>query len=166
MKKSVLFTALIAAVSAFNASAESFTVNVAVNKVLTPLSITQNNAMIIPTIQVDESLNNGDTLCSSYQTNYMNNNYCTGSGTNGKFTVSGTPYSSVSVVVDNTGQNISNGLLLNLYAQTNNGKTDNRTLDATGNAAHEVRGDVLLEDFNAVTSGNVVFNYNLTATYN
>ncbi len=166
MKKSLLFTALIAAATAFNASAESFTVNVAVNKVLTPLSITQTAAMVIPTIQVDESLNNGDVLCSSYYDVHPGTNYCTGTGSNGQFNINGTPYAEVTVRVDNTGQNVSNGLQLNLYAFNNNTQAEIKTLDSTGLATHQVRGDVVLSDFSAVSTSNVVFNYDLTATYN
>lgn len=165
MKKSVLFTALIAAASAFNASAESFTVGVDVNKVLTPLSITQNAAMVIPTIQVDESLDNGDVLCSSYYDVHPGKDYCTGTGSNGMFTVNGTPHALVSIVVDNTGNNVVGGLQLNLYAQTNNSQSELKTLDASGASPLQVRGDIVLQDYASVSTANLVFNYNVTATY-
>ena len=162
MKKTLLMASMLAATIA---NAETFSTSADVTKVLTPLSITEKTAMVLPQVQVDESTPDGSVICATYYTPFPTQNYCTGTGNNGSYTVAGTPFSNVAVTIEQTGNTVTDGISFQAYHTVNNVASRSITLASNGSFDVELRGDMKVNDKAAVVSKTYVFNFDLTAVY-
>ena len=153
MKKLAASIALIAGV-AFNSSAfaESASGNAA-TVLLTTITFVEDQIVDFGTIP------NGTGTCEMDAAGALSN-HCSGTGTPGQFTVSGTANQAVDISV--SAGSTDNGVTYSPLLASNGTTSDSATLDGAGDAVVNVIGDLVLA---AATGGSRSLTYTLTVNY-
>ena len=162
--KLIIASALTLAIS-MGASAESFSTTVDVTKVLTPITIQQKVQMVLPQISVDESTPVDTALCETTNTDWHpGKNYCSTTGINGVYTVSGSAFATAYVTVPSIGIQ-KDGFTFQAFGMASGTSDVTFAFDNAGKFDLELRGRMTLNDLSLVTTKAYVFDFDLVSTY-
>lgn len=165
MKNKLIVAGLLTLATSIGASAESFSTSVDVTKVLTPISISQTTQMVLPQITVDISTPVNTALCETTNTDWhVGKNYCSTTGVNGMYRVTGQAHATAHVSVPSLGI-AKDGFTFQAFGIANGSTAVPIAFDAAGNFDLELRGRMTLNDLSAVTTKAYVFDFDLVSTY-
>lgn len=143
--------------------ASSFSTSVEVIKQQNQVTVQQAQPMVLPQINLENSIKNGSFLCDTSGRRAMQNN-CIGNGQNAIFILSGAPNSTVSINLTPVNEH-QNGLKLTLNTADFKDRRKKRTLGPDGKYTFEVVGELKLLNKAKVTNQMMVFDFDVTAVY-
>jgi hypothetical protein len=177
MNKQILSALLAAlAVFSFNVSANSFSTTIDVVKQVTPVTIEQKKAMVLPTVRIGKNATEGSVICDTIGTRYFpGKQLCLGQSSNAAFVISGAPFAKIQINLPDTPQ-YKDGLSFRVFrakgrakgSAKNKTKVDNLLANIGKNGRYkiEVIGELTLEDKSKVLATPAMFDFELTAMYN
>ena len=165
MTKKLMLSSLLALGVVGTASAANFSTAFDVTKTLTPITLAQKTAMVLPSVTVDQGTPVSVPLCATTGADFHpGKGYCNGNTSNGVYTISGAPHATLSVTFP-TAPIYKDGFSFRGYSTISAGQVHALDTDAAGNLDVEIEGHLYLEDLSLVTSKAYVIDFPLTAVY-
>ena len=147
------------------ALAETVSTSVEVHKVTMSSSMGQKRPLILPNIQLEDGVDNGDILCDSQGKQYQSGrDHCVGPANNGTFVIAGAPNAEVRITLP-AKSNSKGGLRLDLYDVATGKQNNIAKFDDNGRYQMDVMGTLTVENSEKVEAAPLIFDFNVMAVF-